>query len=76
MIYKMTLLSLPRGLGRDRKKVSEHDFQTSICDTYKNQSVKLNHTSLLSILGVAKFKSKRTLLEGEFLKEVTTQYST
>ena len=40
MIYKLTLLSLFRGLGRDKKMVSEHDFQTSECDTHKNQSMK------------------------------------
>ena len=39
MIYKMTLLLLPWGSERDRKMVSEHGFQTSKCDTHKNQSV-------------------------------------
>ena len=39
MIYKMTLLPLLWGLGRDKKKVLEPSSQTSKCDTYKNQSV-------------------------------------
>ena len=34
MIYKMTLLPLPRGLDRDKKMISEHDFQTSEFDTH------------------------------------------
>ena len=34
MIYKMTLLSLPQCSALDRKRVSEHDFQTSECETH------------------------------------------
>ena len=34
MICKMILLPLPWGSGLDKKRVSEHDFQTSEYDTY------------------------------------------
>ena len=72
MIYKITLLPLPRGSGHDRKMVSEHCFQTLECIPLRSK-YDLNHVSLPPILGVTKPKAKRTLLEEVFLKEVTAE---
>ena len=59
----MTLLLLTPGSRRDRKRVLEHSFQTSECDTIE-PVYELNHASRLPILGVTKSKTKRAFLEG------------
>ena len=64
MISKMTLLPLPRGSGRDRKRVSEHSFQTSECDTPRTES-ELNHVSECQTLSMIKSQAK-----GAFWKEI------
>ena len=58
MISKMTLLPLPPSLGRDRKRVSEHSFQTLECDTPRTEC-ELNHVSKCQTLSVIKSQAKR-----------------
>ena len=63
MFYKMTLQPLPRRSRRDRKKVSEHNFQTSEYDTHLKPECELNHASRLPTLGLTKSEAKRVCLE-------------
>ena len=58
MSYKMTLLPLPRGSVRDRKRVSEHDFQTSEYNTPKTE-YELNHALECQTLSMIKSHVKR-----------------
>ena len=58
MFYKMTLLTLPQGLGCDKKRVSEHGFQTSKCDTHRTEC-ELNHALECQTLSVSKSNAKR-----------------
>ena len=46
MIYKMTLLPLPYGSGRDRKKISEHSFSNLGMRHPLKPECELNHASL------------------------------
>ena len=68
----MTLLPLPRGLGRDRKRVSEHDFQTSEYDTPRTEC-ELNHASECQTLSMTKSNVKRVLFGGKVTRKVFAQ---
>ena len=59
----MTLLPLLWGLEHDRKRVSEHNFQTSECDTSRTECG-LNHPLECQTRSVTKSKVKRAYLEG------------
>ena len=54
----MTFLPLPRGLGGNRKRVSEHDFQTLKYDTPRIE-YELNHASKCQTLSMTKSKAKK-----------------
>ena len=58
----MTLLPLPRDLGRDRKMVLEPDFQTSECDTLRIEYA-LNYASECQTLSVIKSQAKKAFWE-------------
>ena len=60
----MTLMTLPWGSGHDKKRVSEHNFQTSKCDTPWTEC-ELNHGSECQTLSVIKSQAKRA-----FWKEI------
>ena len=76
MIYKMILLPLLRGLGRDKKKGMRAWYSKLGMWHLLKPEYDLNHASLPPILGITDIRPRKTLLGGEIPREVIAQQLT